>query len=255
MSYYIIRLDDICATMDWNNFSRIAEILSSCDTKPLIAVTPDNKDKDLIIEKPKPEFWEIMRSLKNRGWSIAQHGYQHIFLTKNSGILGINAYSEFAGLSYEEQYEKVYKGRKILEQNGLQTDIWAAPAHSLDKITCKVLKDLNFQYISDDIAMFPFERFGLIWVPQQLWSLKQLPIGIFTICVHPNRVDDNQFKKIEKFIIKNHARIIPFYEAVRMYRNSQIMQRNRIWAIMNRSCKIPFYAYMRLKGHKTRRIS
>ena len=47
------------------------------------------------------------------GWSIALHGYQHLYETNDSGLLGLNKY-EFSGLSYEMQIKKLKMQLKSL---------------------------------------------------------------------------------------------------------------------------------------------
>ncbi|NTW33617.1 MAG: DUF2334 domain-containing protein, partial [Bacteroidetes bacterium] len=37
-----------------------------------------------------------MKELQKKGFLIALHGYQHRYVTENSGIMRINEYSEFA---------------------------------------------------------------------------------------------------------------------------------------------------------------
>lgn len=50
---------------------------------------------------------------------IAQHGYTHTYVTRNGGMLKVNRQSEFAGLSSEEQREKLAKGQEILQKQGI----------------------------------------------------------------------------------------------------------------------------------------
>ena len=117
-----VRLDDITPDMDWNRFYRVKAIFDKYKVKPLIGVVPDNQDDGLKCGEFHEDFWEYVVSLEKSGWTIAQHGYRHIYETKNSGLLGIKKASEFAGLPYEVQYEKLRCGREILQKHG-----WASP--------------------------------------------------------------------------------------------------------------------------------
>lgn len=201
---YLIRLDDICPTMNWGNFIKLRKIFEENNIKPIIGIIPGNKDEQLNIENENEDFWNILKELKNNNWIVAQHGYQHLYVNGNGGILNINKKSELSGLSYRAQLEKILMGKEILEKN-LETKIewWMAPAHSFDKNTCKVLKELNFKYITDGIALFPFEKFGLTWVPQQLWKPRKKLFGLWTICIHPNSVTNEFLNNLDKFIKEN----------------------------------------------------
>jgi hypothetical protein len=74
-----------------------------------------------------------------------------------------------------------------------------APAHSFDKNTCKALKELEFEYITDGIALSPFSREGLKWLPQQLRKPIKKRSGIWTICLHPNSYSPTFIDNIEAF--------------------------------------------------------
>src|SRR4051812_9506799 len=109
---YLIRLDDIAAHMEWEKFRRLERVFGEFGIKPLLGVIPDNQDVTL---KQFPEcagdFWTEMRTLQAGGWEMAQHGYQHVYVTRNSGLMGVNNLSEFAGLPYAEQLDKLARGQ------------------------------------------------------------------------------------------------------------------------------------------------
>lgn len=202
---YIIRLDDICPTMNWDNFLKLKKIFENNNIKPIIGIIPDNQDKTLEIDDCKEDFWGIMRELKNKGWIVAMHGYQHLYSTNESGIIGLNKFSEFSGLPRLQQYEKLKKAKTIIESElNMKIEWWMAPAHSFDNTTCEVLKDLQFKYVTDGIALYPFRKNGLVWIPQQLWTPKKKLFGLWTICIHPNSIDDKYIDNLEKFIIFNN---------------------------------------------------
>lgn len=201
---YIIRLDDICPTMNWTNFNKLENIFNKYNIKPIIGVIPSNKDKKLIVGPPKTKYWEKIKLLSDKGWIIAQHGYEHCYTTKESGLLKLNNYSEFAGVSYAEQYEKIKKGKEILEQElSIKIEWWMAPAHSFDRNTCRVLKNLGYKYITDGIAIYPFNRYGLTWVPQQIWEPVDKQFGMWTICLHPNTITDTVLQNVLEFVQSN----------------------------------------------------
>lgn len=211
---YIIRLDDIHPQMDWGRFNRMKATLDRFNVKPIIAVVPDNQDPELMKDPANPEFWPMMQSLHKQGWTIAMHGYEHRYVTCDAGIMNLHPRSEFAGLPYEVQLEKIRKGKKIFEQHHLPTHVFIAPAHSFDELTCKALKEEGFTTISDGVSAFPFYREGLLWVPQIAWRPRAFWRGVITFCFHTDSYSDKRFLEIESFIKKYHEQIVSFDEVM-----------------------------------------
>lgn len=215
---YIYRMDDITSEMNWEQFWLYINLFKKYNIKPLLGIVPDNHDPDLAIDTANKDFWKIIRDLKEKGIvEIAQHGYQHkLFNASAYDCLGFKNdprhLTEFTGLPYKEQYEWIKKGQSILRGNGIYTDIWMAPCHSLDIVTLRALKDLGFKYVTDGIAVFPFLFKGLVFVPQQIGRPRWFPVGTHTICLHTNSADSEIYKKVEKHL-KSGRNIISFSEA------------------------------------------
>lgn len=218
MGKYIFRMDDIAPEMNWNSFWKYIDMFQAIQVKPLLGVIPDNKDQKLMIDKPNRNFWKIMRKLQQDNIAdIAQHGYDHVYISESSGIMderiGFEKKSEFAGLSYRVQYRKIKNGLNILRENGLKTDIWMAPGHTFDEKTLIILYELGFKYVTDGIGLFPFKKKNLLFIPQQFWSPTKIPFGIGTICIHSNNENDQLFESIYSFIRAERKNVISFYEA------------------------------------------
>lgn len=145
----LIRFDDICPTMDFAQFNRAVELMDQYNVKPLIGVIPCCKDKDLQIEEEHEDFWVYVKSLRDKGYTIAMHGYEHVFCSQHHGMVNRRIGSEFAGLSLQEQIDKLQKGKAILNSYGIETDVFFAPAHSYDRNTLKALAASGFKYMSD----------------------------------------------------------------------------------------------------------
>jgi len=205
----MIRLDDITPDMDWERFYQAKEIFDRYQICPLIGVVPDNNDETLHKEERKEEFWDIIRTLQNVGWTVAQHGTYHCYETNDSGILGINPFSEFAGLPYEVQLQKLQTGRGILEENGIRTDIFMAPGHTYDKNTLKALSECGFVVITDGLSSKPYMEEGILCIPCRLRGLKT-PNGIDTICLHTNLMNDQDMDELEAFCKANRDVIVSF---------------------------------------------
>src|SRR5262245_50629556 len=107
---YLLRFDDICPTMNWDVWDQIDAILCAEGVTPILAVVPDNQDQELKVSPPNPRFWDRARDWQARGWTIGMHGYEHRFVTSESGILRVNRFSEFAGLPAAEQERKLRAG-------------------------------------------------------------------------------------------------------------------------------------------------
>ena len=193
---YLVRFDDICPTMDWESWDKVEKVLISEGIRPILAVVPDNRDENLIFGKENEHFWSKVRTWKKMGWSIAIHGYQHLYQTNDSGLLGLNKYSEFSGLSYEQQSKKLQKALKIFESHDVKPNLWVAPAHSFDKVTVRVLSDLGIEVISDGFFKRPVKYMNMIWIPQQLWKFRHFRSGIWTVCYHVNGMKKEELERI-----------------------------------------------------------
>ena len=200
---YILRLDDACPFMKWNIWLKLENLFDKYQIKPIIGVIPDCKDPKLRFQEPQRDFWEWVKGLEKKGWFIAMHGYQHLYQTKNSGLISLNNYSEFAGLPYEIQAEKISKAWEIFLQNDIKPKIWMAPAHSFDLNTLKALRNFTeIEYITDGFALFPFTAYGFKWIPQQLWKFRKFPFGVWTICLHPNTMGEENLNTLERILQK-----------------------------------------------------
>ena len=88
-----IRMDDITPDMDWGKFNRFKALLDAHHIAPLIGVVPRNKDEKLSLNPARDDFWDYVKSLRDRGWVIAMHGYKHRYTTKDPGLFPIGGKS------------------------------------------------------------------------------------------------------------------------------------------------------------------
>lgn len=208
MTYYLLRFDDICPTMRWSVWNEIEAVLERYNVQPLLAVVPDNQDPYLMVEPARPDFWEWVRRKQAQGWAIGLHGYQHRYETEESGLLGINARSEFAGLPLSVQKEKLCRALAIFAAQGVHADAFVAPAHSFDWYTVQVLHEAGIRVISDGFSWRPYCERGLVWIPQQLWRLRSMPCGFWTVCYHPNGMDARAVAQLERAVRVHRPRIV-----------------------------------------------
>lgn len=212
-----IRLDDITEEMDWEKFLRFKELLCKYELKPLIGVIPCSKDSSLrgsSTGKPS-DFWTYIKELQNDGYTVAQHGMYHVYTTKKGGLFPLNRQSEFAGLSYDEQYKLLSEGKAILEGKGIFTDIFMAPAHSYDKNTLKALKAVGINRMTDGFGLAPYEYHGLTFYPisfRRSDTLKNTGEGFSTFVFHTNTMKDSDFTAFEKLLSTRRDIFISYNE-------------------------------------------
>ncbi len=207
MQQLLIRLDDITPDMDWGKFECLAALFEQYEIHPIIGVVPDNRDETLHMQEAEAGFWERIRTLQERGWVVAQHGLTHVYVNRKSGLLGVNPFSEFAGLPYREQYEKLRKGQEILKGQRIRTAMFMAPGHTFDRQTLKALKKLGFLFVTDGYCSRPYRRGGLLFLPCTL-SEPRLPKHFDTLCLHSNGMEQAQFDALARFIGRNRKLIV-----------------------------------------------
>ena len=245
MIRYFFRLDDITSNMNWDNFNFLVSIFKKHNIKPLLAVIPDNKDPKLLGYPANPNFLVIIDGLRQNGWVIGQHGYQHES-KGDGGILGIHNSGEFGGLDFKFQESMITLGKEIIKTNLVNPETFIAPRHSFDKNTVEALKINGFNYISDGIALYPFKKWGIVWLPQILWRPRKGLFGMITIALHPNTMTDKDFNDLEEFMGKSIKKIGNFSELMYWYSRQNIIKKFLVFLI-GQPFKIFWYLAFRIK--------
>lgn len=210
MSQYIMRLDDASEYMDVEKWQRMENLLDEYHIKPIVGVIPDNQDPDMVDVYPKDEqFWKKVQRWKKKGWIIALHGYTHVFETREGGLNPVNDRSEFAGVPLERQKEKIRTGVQILQDHGIEPEIFFAPAHTFDENTLEALKEeSNIRIISDTIANDVYFENDFYFIPQQSGRVRKLPFKVCTFCYHPNIMEEKDFESLGNFVLQNRNFLI-----------------------------------------------
>ena len=218
-SYFLIRLDDSCETQDFKKWNLFEDIFDELRIKPLVAVIPDNKDESLKIDPFNENYWDDVKRWESKGWTIALHGYQHLFqkVKRKELIMPFYSRSEFGGLDYEVQKNNILNGCKKLKEKNIEPKAWVAPAHSFDDNTLRILKEkTKIRIVSDGISFYPFRKQELLFVPQQIWNLKPRLNGVWTVCLHPYNLSFQEIKNL-KYMMQDEyfsKRFISIDEAV-----------------------------------------
>lgn len=256
MRYYLIRIDDVCETMDWEIFCDLLDKLRERNIKPLLGVVPYNCDKDLKIDSARGDFWPFIKGLQDEGYPIALHGYKHIVNENNWGIVGSKKKSEFAGKTYREQYQMIHMSNDLLKKYGIITDIFFAPYHSYDYNTIRALKDNGFVTISDGFSIGPYIRGEMLFIPCMHAPFSRIsklfPTKYQTIALHPNEwrlQDKNEEIKLMRFIKKTKSKYLSFadineIEGIHYSGIKRIIE--RVYVFINRYT-IPYFRKMNNK--------
>ncbi len=201
---YLLRIDDLCPTVSAEPWLEFRQLIEEFHLKPILAVVPENWDPDLEVSPPDPDFWAQMRALESAGAVIGLHGYRHHCVNSGRSLLSLHRNSEFAGAAAEKQRTWIRVGLHNLRGRGLNPRIWVAPRHGFDAQTLAALRTEGIDLLSDGFARAPFFRDGITWIPQQLWSPVEKNCGVWTICVHPNTIKDEEITRLRAFL-RAHA--------------------------------------------------
>lgn len=211
MSRYIMRLDDACEKRDIEKWNRMEALLDAYSIKPLIGIIPHCEDTEMSCYECDNEFWNRVLSWEEKGWTIAMHGYNHVYSTACGGINPVNPRSEFAGESMRVQEDKIKNGVAVLREHGINPQVFFAPSHTFDENTLNALKKhSDIRIVSDTVANKPYSKFGMTFVPQQSGRVRKLPFHTVTFCYHPNTMADDDFEYLESFLKSNAKSFVEF---------------------------------------------
>jgi len=211
----VLRLDDIHPRMNRDNFDRFVYGVEAIGVKGLLGVIPQCQDDKLNRSPEDPAFWDRIRSLREKGWVVAQHGLTHVYDQVAPTFLGRKSRSEFAGHTLQEQIARLEQGADLLADQGLRSDVFMAPSHSFDRRTLAALEATKFRFVTDGYGFWPYSVGRLIFVPQLASSPHGLPFGVYTTCFHLDNLKDEQIDRaLEQ--VRRHT-VLPFYEAAALH--------------------------------------
>jgi hypothetical protein len=201
---YLLRFDDLCPTVSRERWRQCRALIDEFRVRPILAVVPNNVDRDLKVSPADAQFWQELRAMEQTGATIGLHGYRHVRQSRGRSFVPLQTLSEFAGVPGHWQRTWISEGLEILREKGLNPRIWVAPHHGFDRNTLRALKAERIHLLSDGFARVPFVRGGLIWIPQQLWGPLEKSEGLWTICIHPNIASPAQIEGLRRFL-RDHA--------------------------------------------------
>ena len=209
-STYIVRLDDAHPGQSAHGWDQMQQILEELNIKPIVAIIPDNQDSAIDYGGAcETDFWEKARQWRSMGWGIAVHGLHHLLRTGHRSILPISAHSEFSGKSLDKQLSMLTKAVDILRSQECTPEYFVAPAHGFDEQTLAALKLLTPPLIvSDGFGFRPYVKDGIKFIPQQLWRGRWFPFGVWTICLHPSAMTQDDIARFSVFARRNLANFL-----------------------------------------------
>ena len=206
-----MRLDDACEKRNVENWDRMEKLLDRYNIKPLVGVIPHCEDPMMENYEVDDQFWNRVESWITKGWEIALHGYNHLAISSWGGVNPVNNRSEFAGLSLDDQKEKIKKGVDVFKKHGIEPNVFFAPSHTFDENTIDALKECSkIRIISDTIANKPYRKKDITFIPQQSGRVRNLPFHTITYCYHPNTMQENDFEVLERFLKRNQEKFKSF---------------------------------------------
>ena len=228
--------------MNWEKWNQAEALLKKYNIKPLIGVIPDCKDESLAIDSPKEDFWNWLKQKQDEGYAIAMHGFNHTFTSKCRGIVTKRYVSEFAGHTLDEQIQKLKKGKKILNDHGIFTTIFFAPAHSYDENTLKALEITGFKYMSDGKGNRPYVWHTVKCLPDRDAGCPNVrKDGIYTAVFHAHEWGlphkEKSYMKFANLIQTHYKDIVSFDEFSNIPCGSLFIQRlvERIYVFYERN--------------------
>ena len=220
-----IRFDDVCPQMDMGRFERMVALVESYGVKGLLGIVTDNTDPDLLKMQDNPQFWQRMKELERSGWILGMHGVHHALNCTGNAILTRRKDTEFASVPFRKQRELIREGKEILQRNGVETNVFFAPAHSYDRNTLRALKAEDFQYVSDGRSRHTYRQCGMVCIPCRVYGLPGNPKGEVTIALHTNNTDDEKFEIIERFLNKYRDCLVDYSELLSSEPQNYVIQK------------------------------
>ena len=121
----------------------------------------------------------------------------------------------------------------LLLENDIWEPVFMAPGHSFDKITLAALEESNFNYVTDGFGLYPWQENNLIFIPQVFSSFTSFGFGIYTVCLHINKLSEEQIQLLIKRVKENRKNIISLSEAVLYMRKPSLLENTLIYFVKN----------------------
>lgn len=235
--HVIFRIDDFGIDNELF-YPKLFEIFEKHNTSLIIGVVPykmiDGKLSGLSELQIK-----ILKQGQTKGLiEIAQHGMNHINNSRPPATA-----SEFKGLSFHEQYCRILKGKRYLEETfqGSKIITFIPPWNSFDENTILALEKLDFKFISPSIVSSKFNKIptsikfipSTISIHQLNKSIKSIPPNkdaLIVVLFHGYDFESNKEFYIHKYPYKVHSNFTFSYNKLDSLL-SQVDSNNRVTSV------------------------
>jgi len=154
-----------------------------------------------LIPLSEDKIFLLQTFMNNGVVTPALHGYSHQTAKKNLSGVG----SEFRGLSYPDQLNRIEKGKKYVEDKlGRNIDIFIPPFNIYDRNTLKVVENLGFLTFSAGLYSTSDKNSGLNILPATAdlsdlrSTLEDVMRSSFSSCVVVVLFHPYDFREIDK---------------------------------------------------------
>ena len=163
----VFRLDDYSALSSMDMELRIIDLFRKNSTSITFGVIPYLCARNVYDPSPQEAIelgavkGEVLRSASAEGvLEVALHGYSH-------QTISAKCHTEFSGLDYHSQVERIAKGKELLERvAGAPITTFVPPWNRHDANTLRALEELGFSVISASLSQEAAAGYGLKFLPE-----------------------------------------------------------------------------------------
>lgn len=123
------------------------------------------------------DFCAWLRERRQQGDEIVLHGYEHIGVgrPRNAGEHFRNRWftqgeGEFLSLEYDAAFDRIARGKAMMERAGLHPRGFVAPAWLVNEGGLRAARDLGFQYTNSYLTVGDLARHRTHWVPSLVFG-------------------------------------------------------------------------------------
>lgn len=203
LSLVCLRFDDYHQDIDNETWVNVLSRYDKRGLRGVVAVCPKYEGEQLSAD-----VVEFLHNLRENGWELAQHGYEHRDVGEGRGGSLYDERSEFAGLDYNEQARRIGAGRDILESHGINPTTFIPPWHEYDRTTARALADNGFDCINEGRWPVPRTIEGITLIPTHIPAITphMVGVGVVTMVSHP---------QLEDYPMRNADAVAGYEERVR----------------------------------------
>lgn len=153
----VFRYDDPSSMSDWDMERKIIELFANIDQRCTFAVVPNHTTGEVrsTLKQSRKSLGQkkgdLLKQAVDKGViDIALHGETHQTIVEKEGV---KYATEFAGLNFDEQRQKIILAKNMLENTiGITVSIFVPPFNTFDSETVAALEATKFTCISNDTS-------------------------------------------------------------------------------------------------------